>query len=86
MWALGVTLYCMIFNKLPFWDETEYGLFQRIHKEDVKLGEHRQLSPGLKTLVFQMLEKDPEKRVTSESLRHNSWLNEGSKHPLFEDE
>lgn len=26
IWALGVTLYCMIFNKLPFWDETEYGI------------------------------------------------------------
>jgi hypothetical protein len=34
IWALGVTLYCMIFNKLPFWDETEYGIIQRIHKEE----------------------------------------------------
>ena len=26
IWALGVTLYCMIFNELPFWDETEFGI------------------------------------------------------------
>ena len=26
VWALGVTLYCMTFNTLPFWDETEFGI------------------------------------------------------------
>jgi [calcium/calmodulin-dependent protein kinase] kinase len=31
VWALGVTLYCMVYNVLPYWDETEFGLFQKIH-------------------------------------------------------
>ena len=26
IWALGVTLYCMIFNELPYWAETEFGV------------------------------------------------------------
>ena len=26
VWALGVTLYCMIYNNLPFFDENEYGI------------------------------------------------------------
>ena len=34
VWSLGVTLYCMTFNKLPFWDESEYNLFQKINKEE----------------------------------------------------
>jgi serine/threonine protein kinase len=34
VWALGVTLYCMIYNKLPFWDESEYGIIQKIHSEE----------------------------------------------------
>jgi hypothetical protein len=34
IWALGVTLYCMIFNELPYWDETEFGILQKIHKEE----------------------------------------------------
>jgi serine/threonine protein kinase len=34
IWALGVTLYCMVFNELPFWDETEFGIIQKIHKEE----------------------------------------------------
>ena len=34
VWGLGVTLFCMCFNRLPFWDETEFGLFQKIHKDE----------------------------------------------------
>lgn len=34
IWALGVTLYCMIYNCLPFWDENEYAVIQKIHKEE----------------------------------------------------
>lgn len=34
VWSLGVTLYCMTFNQLPFWDDSEYNLFQKIHKEE----------------------------------------------------
>lgn len=34
IWALGVTLYCMTYNLLPFWDETEFGIIQKIHKEE----------------------------------------------------
>ena len=32
IWALGVTLYCMIYNHLPFFDENEFGIIQKIHK------------------------------------------------------
>jgi serine/threonine protein kinase len=26
IWALGVTLYCMVYNRLPFFDENEFGI------------------------------------------------------------
>ena len=24
VWALGVTMFCMLFNKTPFWGKTEF--------------------------------------------------------------
>jgi serine/threonine protein kinase len=74
IWALGVTLYCMIFNELPFWDDTEFGIIQKIHKEEyfgaslnmfrIKISEARKISPGLRHLLTRMLDKDPLKRAT----------------------
>ena len=36
IWALGVTLYCLLFGKVPFNADTEYDLFQVIVKEPLK--------------------------------------------------
>lgn len=64
VWALGVTLYCLIFNELPFWAETEVGVLDAIHKTNLKLSITRQLSEGLKNILLRMMEKDPSKRIT----------------------
>ncbi|WFC99748.1 non-specific serine/threonine protein kinase [Malassezia yamatoensis] len=37
VWALGVTLYCLLFGSLPFKAETEYSLFSVIAYEDYSL-------------------------------------------------
>ena len=38
IWALGVTLYCMMFNVLPFWDPeiNEYGILDVILSNPVE--------------------------------------------------
>ena len=41
LWALGVTLYCMIYGRLPFFGDGEAGLFQRIMSEPVFLPKQR---------------------------------------------
>ncbi|KAL9047116.1 MAG: hypothetical protein Q9206_006895 [Seirophora lacunosa] len=33
VWALGVTLYGMIFGRLPFWDANEFGMYEKIANE-----------------------------------------------------
>ena len=35
VWALGVTLYCMIFGRLPFIDQNEMAMYEKIAREDV---------------------------------------------------
>jgi serine/threonine protein kinase len=33
IWSLGVTLFAMIFNKLPYWDSNEFEIINKIHKD-----------------------------------------------------
>jgi serine/threonine protein kinase len=35
VWALGVTLYGMIFGRLPFWHANEFQMYERIAREEV---------------------------------------------------
>jgi serine/threonine protein kinase len=35
VWALGVTLYCMLFGRVPFYDENDWAMYQKIVKDDV---------------------------------------------------
>lgn len=41
LWALGVTLYCMIYGRLPFLGDRELTLFEEIMREEVFLPKHR---------------------------------------------
>ena len=68
----------MIYNELPFNDDTEYGIIEKIHKQEVRLLEDkRNISNGLKDLLLSMLTKDEEKRASIDDLRANKWINEG---------
>ena len=57
IWALGITLYAMVFNKLPFCSLQDVELLDKIANEEVVLGK-RNLSDGLKSLLEGMLTKD----------------------------
>lgn len=41
VWALGVTLYGMIFGRLPFWDSTEFGMYEKIASEELFIPRRR---------------------------------------------
>jgi SNF1-activating kinase 1 len=41
VWSLGVTLYCLIFARIPFLAEDEFQMFRRIAKEDVYIPRRR---------------------------------------------
>lgn len=45
IWAFGVTLYCMLFGRVPFIAETELNLFEAIVNEPLTFPDFEQLSP-----------------------------------------
>ena len=35
VWALGVTLYCMVYGRLPFYDSNEFRMYEKIAREEL---------------------------------------------------
>ncbi|KAJ8062145.1 hypothetical protein OCU04_008705 [Sclerotinia nivalis] len=54
VWSLGITLYCLIYARIPFMAEDEYQLFKAIAKEDVYIPRKRlkAVDPGNPTSHF----------------------------------
>lgn len=71
VWSLGVTLYCLIFARIPFMAEDEFQMFHKIAKEDVYIPRRRlrpvdpQHSPSSTSFY---------KRISSEPYRDDSVL------------
>ena len=57
VWALGVTMFCMMFNKTPFWGETEYKIMENIRLEPLVMpgDEVRVVSKETRELLQGML-------------------------------
>jgi serine/threonine protein kinase len=73
VWALGVTLYCMLFGHPPFNAVTEYALYNVIPYEEAPIPEtmgcDRRPTESVEgkeviDLLGRLLEKDPTKRIT----------------------
>ena len=73
IWALGVTLYCFVFLKLPFLEQSLIGLITSIEKNSPKL-DSRVISKDLKDLLVKLLEKNPKKRIKLESIKSHGWF------------
>jgi len=71
IWGLGVTLYCVIFAKLPFNGETEMQVYDNIRTLEPVF--HTQVSPELVDLLTKLLMKDPEKRITIADIKLHPW-------------
>ena len=62
IWALGVTLFAMVFNRLPFLGQNEYFVMENIRTQPVEFPTNKEVSPELSSLILFILEKSPQKR------------------------
>jgi hypothetical protein len=71
IWALGITLYYMLFNRPPFVARRLGDLYQSIKSEALSIP--GDISPELRDLFDRLLEKNPSKRITLPEIREHPW-------------
>ncbi|KAI9017239.1 kinase-like domain-containing protein, partial [Gaertneriomyces semiglobifer] len=58
IWAMGVTLYCFVFGRVPFMAETEFELFNVISRKPIEFPDEIPIDDSLRDLFMRLLDKD----------------------------
>lgn len=78
VWALGVTLYCLIYGQCPFTASTEFELFDIIPTVPLSFPTKDQI--GFETpielmdLLSKLLAKDPNERIALDQVKGHPWV------------
>lgn len=71
-WAVGITLYCMVFGKYPFLGDSLQDTYDKIVNSPLSLPNH--MNPLLKNLLEGLLCKDPRDRMTLGDVAEHAWV------------
>ncbi|GAB1602603.1 calcium/calmodulin-dependent protein kinase kinase 1-like, partial, partial [Argonauta hians] len=82
IWAMGVTLHCFVYGQCPFHDEYILLLHKKILRDPVTFPEVPQIPDDLKDLILQMLDKNPESRITLPDVKIHPWVTKAGTEPL----
>lgn len=79
IWALGVTLFCLLCGRVPFEAHNEFELFQKITEQEVEIPSY--LDEEAKDLLKRMLTKNPASRITIPEIKRHPFVTKGVKDP-----
>ncbi|CAG9460235.1 unnamed protein product [Pedinophyceae sp. YPF-701] len=76
LWAAGVTLFMMLFGRLPFGERgmTMFRMMDAIAEDNIDIPDDVALSPDVLHLLVGLLEKDPSRRMTIEDVIVHPWV------------
>merc|ERR1719499_2505731 len=74
IWAAGVTLFCFLTGKVPFWAENRVELFDVIRKAEVSFPDTVDLSDGAKDLCLKILTKKEKDRISLDGILEHPWM------------
>jgi calcium/calmodulin-dependent protein kinase kinase 2 len=69
IWSLGITLYAFVFGDVPFKSQAIPVLYEQIKNEEISFPTNISISDDLKHLIMNMLNKDPEKRISMQIIK-----------------
>ncbi|OHT16282.1 CAMK family protein kinase [Tritrichomonas foetus] len=72
IWALGVTLYQLLFNRLPYIGENLYEIVSNIKSQPLEFPEN--IDPSIEKLIRGMLTIEPENRMTLEEVMDDPFV------------
>ncbi|KAJ6369258.1 hypothetical protein OIU78_001590 [Salix suchowensis] len=77
IWSCGVVLFVLIAGYLPFNDTNLMAMYRKIYKGQYRFP--KWTSPDLKSLLSQLLDTNPETRITIDMIINDPWFKKGFK-------
>ena len=76
IWAMGVTLFCLVFGRVPFMADTEFELFHVICKTAFQYPNDLDIpiSSALNDLFEKLFDKNPLTRISLFDLKRHKWV------------
>uniref|UniRef100_A0A0N5CG47 calcium/calmodulin-dependent protein kinase n=1 Tax=Strongyloides papillosus TaxID=174720 RepID=A0A0N5CG47_STREA len=86
IWSLGITLFCFVFGKVPFWDDYIIALHKKIKTQPLEIPNEPIISDSLKDLLNGILKKDPGHRLMLGEIKNHPWVTKDNKYPMLSEE
>ncbi|OMJ92467.1 hypothetical protein SteCoe_4809 [Stentor coeruleus] len=74
VWALGITLYALVYRCLPFWAQSLAGIFEVIQQQVIQFPQSHLVDEDLRDIMVRILDKNPQTRIKMHELIQHPWL------------
>ncbi|KAK8124897.1 uncharacterized protein PG998_000656 [Apiospora kogelbergensis] len=81
IWAMGVTLYCLKYGKLPFKRDSVLDMYEAIRNDELEVPEDEK--PEFRDLITRLLDKDASTRICMSEIREHPWVTLSGTDPLL---